>query len=186
MPSTKHPLFPPFKALTVLEISAAVAATLNLQNLAVTKHDKRPFAAMLLAPDNTTVLLSHFSIDHVNHAESCLARLAATHYSQLYLWTCTLVSTWEPCAMCAGTIYWANIGRVIFAASECKLRELTGNANEENFTMSLAARDVLKAGQKPILVVGPVLLDDWEEKVVKDSDLYWKPIRERLEKEPSK
>jgi tRNA(Arg) A34 adenosine deaminase TadA len=55
---------------------------------------KRPFAAVLMAPDNETVLLSHQSVDHVNHAEASLARLAACHYTQEYLWTCTLYSTW--------------------------------------------------------------------------------------------
>jgi tRNA(Arg) A34 adenosine deaminase TadA len=40
----------------------------------------------------------------VNHAESSLARLAYCHYSKEYLWRCTLVSTWEPCAMCSGEL----------------------------------------------------------------------------------
>ncbi len=34
--------------------------------------------------------------------QSSLARLAYSHCSKEYLWQCTLVSTWEPCAMCAG------------------------------------------------------------------------------------
>jgi hypothetical protein len=34
--------------------------------------------------------------------QSSLARLAYSHYSKEYLWQCTLVSTWEPCAMCSG------------------------------------------------------------------------------------
>jgi hypothetical protein len=48
------------------------------------------------------VLLMHQSVDQVNHAESSLARLAYCHYSKEFLWRCTLVSTWEPCAMCSG------------------------------------------------------------------------------------
>jgi len=60
---------------------------------------KQPFASILIGPDNETVLLSHSNLDHVNHAESSLARLAASHYTQGFLWTCTLWSTWEPCAM---------------------------------------------------------------------------------------
>ena len=157
--------------------AALTVALFDVQENAVSNHSKRPFAAILLAPDNTTVLLTHFSIDHVNHAESCLARLAALHYSQAYLWTCTLVSTWEPCAMCSGTIYWANIGRVIYAAGEEKLKEVTGEGNAENFTMSLGCRDVFGKGQKDVQVIGP--LPDWDDIVAEQSDRYWKPIREK-------
>ena len=54
---------------------------------------RRPFAAALVGPDNETVLLTHGNVDHVNHAEASLARLAACHYPQDYLWKTTLYST---------------------------------------------------------------------------------------------
>jgi hypothetical protein len=47
-----------------------------------------------------------------------LARDAARRFSPAELWPCTLVTTVEPCAMCAGTQYWANIGRTIFGIEE--------------------------------------------------------------------
>ena len=78
--------------------------------------------------------------------------------------------------MCAATIYWANIGRVVYAASEKRLRDLTGEGNEENMTMSLGVREVLERGQKDVEVVGPVV--GWEERVVRQSDVYWRPVRE--------
>jgi tRNA(Arg) A34 adenosine deaminase TadA len=83
--------------------------------------------------------------------------------------------------MCAGTIYWANIGRVIYAAREEKLAELTGFDNAENFTMSLSCREVLARGQKDIKVGGPH--EEWEDIVVNSSDEYWKPRREQAAKE---
>src|SRR6266480_2969495 len=87
---------PPFNTpLTPSQLDAAFQKCLDLQNAGVTLHSKRPFAAILLAPDKTSVLLTHLSISHVQHAESELARLASIHYSQSYLWDCTLVSTWE-------------------------------------------------------------------------------------------
>lgn len=76
---------------------------LALQTAARSQHGKRPFAAVLVGPDHAAVLLRHQSVSHVDHAEASLARLASLHYSQAYLWTCTLYSTWEPCAMCAAT-----------------------------------------------------------------------------------
>lgn len=74
--------------------------------------------------------------------------------------------------MCTGTIYWANIGRVIYAASEEDLNKLTGAGNGENMTMSLPCREVLKRGQKVVDVLGPVKL--WEERVIKESGKWWK------------
>lgn len=74
--------------------------------------------------------------------------------------------------MCSGTIYWAGIGRVVYAASEEKLRGLTGNDNDENLTMSLPCRTVFTAGQREVEVIGPV--PDWEAKVVQDAAIWWK------------
>lgn len=90
-----------------------MAQAVSVQTAARSLHGKRPFAGILVGPDHTTVLLQHQSVSHVEHAEASLARLASLHYSQRYLWQCTMYSTWEPCAMCAATIYWANIGRVV-------------------------------------------------------------------------
>ena len=179
-----NPLFPSRNPITKTEISNAISAAIQVQSDAVEHHQKRPFAAILLAPDNKTVLLSHCSISHVDHAESCLARLASIHYNQPFLWTCTLVTTWEPCAMCAGTIYWANIGRVVYAASERKLKAITGIGNAENFTMALGCREVFARGQKDVYVEGP--FSDLEDRVVSESDKYWRPVREKVERNQGK
>ena len=64
-----------------------------------------PFGALLVAPDGDTVLAEQCNVDTVNHAEAVLARTAASNYSAAYLWQCTLVTTFEPCAMCAATAY---------------------------------------------------------------------------------
>lgn len=74
--------------------------------------------------------------------------------------------------MCTGTIYWSNIGRIVYAASEEKLKDLTGADNDENMTLSLPCRDVLKTGQKTVEVIGPV--PKWEERVVRESGKWWK------------
>jgi len=57
--------------------------------------------------------------------------------------------------MCAGTQYWANIGRLVFGLTERRLLGLTGN-HAENPTLDLPCRTVFAAGQKTIEVVGPV------------------------------
>jgi tRNA(Arg) A34 adenosine deaminase TadA len=114
-----------------------------------------PFGAVLIAPDGQTVLMSQGNINTVNHAEATLARAAAAQYSADYLWQCTLVTTVEPCAMCAGTQYWANIGRVVYGMTEAQLLSFTGS-HSENPTLDLPCREVFARGQKAVEVIGPV------------------------------
>jgi tRNA(Arg) A34 adenosine deaminase TadA len=114
-----------------------------------------PFGALLVAPDGQTVLLEQGNVDAVNHAEAVLAREAARCWAPEYLWSCTLVTTVEPCAMCAGTQYWAHIGRLVFGIEERTLLALTGN-HAQNPTLDLPCREVFARGQKTIQVIGPV------------------------------
>lgn len=116
-------------------------------------HGHHPFGAVLVGPDDA-VLMRQANIDTVRHAETELARRAATAYSPDFLWSCTLVTTGEPCAMCTGTLYWANIGRLVYGYEETKLLELTGD-HPANPTMNMASRTVLAAGQKNVAVHGP-------------------------------
>ena len=116
-------------------------------------HGHHPFGAVLVGPDGA-ILMDQCNINTVRHAETELARRAADAYSPDFLWTCTLVSTAEPCAMCTGTHYWANIGRLVYGFEETKLLALTGN-HPENPTMSMSSREVLGSGQKKIEVHGP-------------------------------
>ena len=116
---------------------------------------RHPFGALLVAPDGEAVLAEQGNIDTVHHAEATLARTASLNYPASFLWGCTLVTTFEPCAMCAATAYWANIGRIVYGASEEALLALTGN-HAENPTLALPCREVFARGQKAIEVIGPV------------------------------
>ena len=114
-----------------------------------------PFGALLVAPDHETVLIEQDNVDTVNHAEAVLARDAAKRFSPEFLWHCTLYTTVEPCCMCAGTQYWAHIGRLVYGMEERQLLALTGN-HAENPTLDLPCREVFARGQKAIQVWGPV------------------------------
>ena len=129
-----------------------------------------PFGATLVGPDHETVLLEQCNIDTVNHAESTLARIAATNYTPEFLWQCTLYTSVEPCCMCAGTVYWANIGRVVFAMTEVELLAATGN-HAENPTMSVSSRYVFDHGQKAVDLVGPVT--DAASEVIALQRAFW-------------
>ena len=99
-------------------------------------HGHHPFGAVLVGPADV-ILMRQGNIDTVRHAETELAAAPRPPIPPEFLWTCTLVSTFEPCAMCTGTLYWANIGALVYGVEETKLLALIGD-NAENPTMSLS------------------------------------------------
>ena len=131
---------------------------------------RHPFGALLVAADDETVLLEHANVDNVNHAEAVLARVAAHRFDAATLWRCTLVTTVEPCAMCAGTQYWAHIGKLVYGLSERQLLHITGS-HEENPTLDLPCREVFARGQKPVQVMGPVAAV--EEEIAAVQRAFW-------------
>ena len=58
--------------------------------------------------------------DVTAHAEMLAITSAAQTIGAKYLKDCTLYVTLEPCLMCAGAIYWSQLGRLVFGASEDK------------------------------------------------------------------
>lgn len=130
-----------------------------------------PFGAVLVAADGETVVMEQGNVDAVNHAEAVLAREAAKRFDADTLWTFTLVTTVEPCAMCAGTLYWAHIGRLVYGMSERRLLEMTGN-HAENPTLDLPCREVFARGQKAVQVIGPVA--EVEEEIAALHRDFWR------------
>ncbi len=134
------------------------AIELSRQSRANGNH---PFGALLVL-DDQIVLESENSVgttgDATGHAETNLVRLASTTFSRSNLARASLYSSCEPCAMCSGAIYWAGIGRLVYALSENGLYAITGS-NPENPTMRLPCREVLARGQREIEILGPALED---------------------------
>jgi tRNA(adenine34) deaminase len=58
--------------------------------------------------------------DVTAHAEMQAITAAANYLGGKYLHNCTLFVTLEPCVMCAGALFWSQISRVVFAASDQK------------------------------------------------------------------
>ncbi len=58
--------------------------------------------------------------DVTAHAEMQAITAAATALGGKYLTDCTLYVTVEPCVMCAGAIAWAQLGRLVYGASDPK------------------------------------------------------------------
>jgi hypothetical protein len=132
-----------------------------------------PFAALLVAPDHETVLMEQGNVDSVNHAEAVLAREAARRYAPAELWPCTLVTTVEPCAMCAGTQYWANIGRRrLRHRGEGAARADRRAPREPDARPAVPRR--LRARQKDVQVIGPVAAA--EEAITALHRRYWRSM----------
>lgn len=160
---------PPGPDPTEEQIEKHILAAHEVANDAV-KQGHHPFGAILVDADNETVLLSQGNIDTVNHAESTLARLAAEKYTPEQLWGCTLYSSVEPCVMCAGTMYWANIGRLAYGMSERQLLDCTG-AHAENPTLDVSCRYVFSHSQKAIKVWGPI--PSLVERIAQLHQVFW-------------
>ena len=59
--------------------------------------------------------------DVTAHAEMLALTAAANHLGNKYLADCTLYVTIEPCVMCAGASYWAQLRAVVYGAEEPKV-----------------------------------------------------------------
>ena len=126
-------------------------------------HGNHPFGAVLVDQHGKVLLEAENGYmpahDGTAHAERLLATQACTTFSADVLKAATLYSSAEPCAMCAGAMYWAGIGRLVYGLSEHRLREFTGN-HPENPTLDLPCRKVFESGQRATEVVGPLLEDE--------------------------
>lgn len=58
--------------------------------------------------------------DVTAHAEILAITAAADYLGSKYLKDCTLYVTLEPCVMCGGALYWSQIGRIVYGASDDK------------------------------------------------------------------
>lgn len=58
--------------------------------------------------------------DVTAHAEILSITAASEYLGGKYLNDCTLFVTLEPCVMCAGALYWSQIGRIVFGAPDGK------------------------------------------------------------------
>jgi tRNA(Arg) A34 adenosine deaminase TadA len=122
------------------------------------EHGNHPFGALLVNADNQVVFQAENSVvterDVTGHAETNLVRLVSHHLSPEELTRCTLYTSTEPCAMCAGAIHWSGIRRVVYALSEEALYEIIGPSPEH---LLLPCRQVFAQSQRPMTVLGPAL-----------------------------
>ncbi|WP_405385073.1 nucleoside deaminase [Maribacter sp. LLG6340-A2] len=80
-----------------------------------------PVGAVIVVQDKI-IARAHNLTEKLNdvtaHAEMQAITSAANFIGGKYLRDCTLYVTLEPCQMCAGALYWSQIGRIVYAAKD--------------------------------------------------------------------
>lgn len=125
-----------------------------------------PFGALLvyqgkiiLTAENL-VITSH---DVTAHAEMELIRQASKQFSKDILKHSVLYTSTEPCAMCAGAIYWAGISHVVYGCSAQTLGKL---ANE---SFIISSSEIFRQGKRKVRVSGPY----FESEAIKVHKGFW-------------
>ncbi len=120
------------------------------------QEGNHPFGALLIV-DDKVILTAKNSVntDHdvTRHAELNLVSEASRLFPAEILGQASLYTSTEPCAMCAGAIFWAGIPRVIYGCSAQTLGELAGGA------FVIPCRELFGRGAPLVEVIGPVLPD---------------------------
>lgn len=120
----------------------------------------QPYGAVLVGPDGQWRWSSHNSqadpADVTGHAELNLVREAARQLGPRALAGATVYASGEPCPMCAGALYWAGVGRIVFALDVRSMAELNGPES----ILPLGCAEVVQGGTRALEVIGPALQDE--------------------------
>jgi tRNA(adenine34) deaminase len=87
------------------------------------EKDEIPVGAVIVV--NNTIIARTYNLtellhDVTAHAEMQAITSAANFLGGKYLKGCTLYVTLEPCQMCAGALYWSQISKIVFGATDLK------------------------------------------------------------------
>lgn len=119
----------------------------------------QPFGAALADADGRVLMVAqnneHSSGDCTGHAEMVLLRRAQAELGPQALRGRTVFASGEPCAMCAAALYWAEVGHVVYAASQPQMARALGGR-----LLPARAADLLQAAQPPLRVSGGLLADE--------------------------
>ena len=116
-----------------------------------------PFGALLVL-DGRILLTAENTVntDHdiTCHAELNLVSMATRRLDPAILAQATLYTSAEPCAMCAGAIFWAGIPTVVYGCSAETLGEMAGGS------FVIPCRHIFSFGTREVDVIGPILAEE--------------------------
>ena len=87
------------------------------------EQDEMPVGAIVVCKDRI-IARAHNQTEQLNdptaHAEVLAITAACNYLGSKYLTDCTLYVTLEPCCMCAGATFWAQIPKIVYGARDVK------------------------------------------------------------------
>ena len=96
------------------------------------ESDEVPVGAVIVV-NQRIIARAHNLTERLNdvtaHAEMQAITSAANFLGGKYLKGCTLYVTLEPCVMCMGALYWSQLDRIVYAASDPKRGALAQGVN---------------------------------------------------------
>ncbi len=95
------------------------------------------------------------SADCTGHAEVVLVREARAALGPEATQGATVYASGEPCAMCAGAMFWAGVRRVVYAATTPDIEAALGGSS-----LPMRCADALVGAQPPVQVDGPMLREE--------------------------
>jgi tRNA(Arg) A34 adenosine deaminase TadA len=117
-----------------------------------------PFGATMVLPDGTIHVSQNRQLtgaDVTAHAEVVVVREATALFGAKALRGSTVYASGEPCPMCAGTMFWAGVTRVVYGATANDIIDALGEPS-----MPLRIAEAL-AGTSPVVTIeGPLLVDE--------------------------
>jgi tRNA(Arg) A34 adenosine deaminase TadA len=130
------------------------------------RNGDEPFGA-LLEKDGEILMTArntiHTDRDATRHAELNLIVSASRALDPETLGASTLYTSTEPCAMCAGAIYWSGISSVVYGCSAETLGRIAGGA------FVVPCREIFARSTRRVAVMGPVL----EDEGARQHEEYW-------------
>ena len=116
-----------------------------------------PFGALLVI-DGQVVLTAENTVNSERnptcHAEINLIQKAFREITKGQIARATLYASCEPCAMCAGAIYWAGIRKIVYALPTEELAKIAGGS------LTISCREIFARAQDRVQVAGPFLVEE--------------------------
>jgi len=94
------------------------------QQALLAQHEHEIPVGAIVVCENKIIAKAYNQTEKLNdvtaHAEMLALTSAFNYFGAKYLPDCTLYVTLEPCTMCAGALFWSQIGRVVYGATDSK------------------------------------------------------------------
>ncbi len=123
------------------------------------RRGDKPYGATLVAADGRVLLVAgneqNSTHDCTAHAEMVLVRRAQAELGPASFEGATAYASGEPCAMCAGALYWAGVAHVVYAVPQPDMAALLGGR-----LLPTRIERLLGTAEPPLPVTGSLLRDE--------------------------